>query len=195
MNLRRVWILIRRIIFFQLKVIQEEILPKGGSENVFCVEGYEADDIMAVVCRRLGGEIFLVSSDKDLFQLLNDRVSIFEIRKKRIYTEKDFLREWKIPPSLWAEVLAIAGCGSDNIRGIFGIGKKFAVKYLRGELGEKKCSLIRQGLSVIDRNRKLVTLPFERFPVDSVKVVEGNGIDFSVVMKSLANFGIRRIYY
>ena len=63
-------------------------------------------------------------------------------------------------PWYWGEVKAIAGCDGDNVKGIKGVGETFALKYLKGELSGKKFEDIEKSKGVIERNRKLVHLPF-----------------------------------
>jgi len=151
----------------QLKRLREDILVQAGMENIFFCEGYEADDLIAslVLNRRSNQEIIIVSSDNDLFQLLAPGVWLK--RAKDTYTHDRFMEEWGIAPFLWADVKAIAGCSSDGVIGIRGIGEKTAVKYLVGSLprDSKAYRLIEENRNVWQFNLPIVRLPMLGTPV------------------------------
>lgn len=152
----------RREFLEQVKKLRTEWLYEIGYQNVFAQEGYEADDIIASVCKYSLHErrAFIVSSDKDLYQLLSEDISIWKPHKKELYTKEDFQKEWRqLNPSDWYKVKSMAGCSSDNIKGIKGIGEITATKYLTGEK-------IRLGLTDkmlgydSSENDKLTKLPY-----------------------------------
>ncbi len=103
-------------------------------------EGFEADDIMgtlALQAKRAGLEVYLVSGDKDMFQLVNQDVRILHTHKdNKIYAEKEVREKFGIQPRLFVDVLALAGDSSDNIPGVPGVGEKTALSLVRqfGEL-------------------------------------------------------------
>jgi len=124
------------VSFAQFDELREGVLPRIGFRNVFMWEGYEADDIIANVVKerfRFEKEMVVVTTDDDLYQLL-DLCSLWDPYKKRLYTRADFIKEWGIDPIEWSMVKCLAGCSSDNVRGISGVGYKTAAKYLRKEL-------------------------------------------------------------
>jgi DNA polymerase-1 len=152
----------------QIKRLRKEILPGVGFRNVFVSRGFEADDLVAALALALakGDEAVIVASDKDFYQLLSKRVSIWNPMKRVLYTRKAFREEWGLErPSHWVTVKAIAGCGTDNVKGIEGVGERTACKYLNGTLkeGSAKWKAIKstEGLAVWNRNLRLVGLPFE----------------------------------
>ncbi len=112
-------------------------------------EGYEADDIMgtlAVQGKDAGLEIYLVTSDKDMFQLVGADVRILHTHKdNKIYGEKEVREEFGIEPRLFVDVLALGGDTSDNLPGVPGVGLKTALDLVR-EFGD-----LESVLSKIDR--------------------------------------------
>ncbi|MHB1545774.1 MAG: DNA polymerase I [bacterium] len=97
--------------------------------ETFKLEGYEADDLIARIVKIFEGSslsICIVSSDKDLKQLLSDDVFIYDALKNKTITYKSFEEENGIKPDEYRYVLALMGDASDNIPGIKGIGEKTA---------------------------------------------------------------------
>ncbi len=97
------------------------------------VPGFEADDIIATYARlgrEAGSEVIIVSSDKDLMQLIRDGVVMYDAVKGRPIGAKDVLEKFGVPPSKVAQVQALAGDSSDNVPGIPGIGVKTAAELI-----------------------------------------------------------------
>jgi DNA polymerase-1 len=92
--------------------------------------GFEADDIMgtfALQGEKAGLEVYLVTGDKDMFQLVNDNVKILQTHKdNRIFGVEEVKEQFAIEPRLFIDVLALAGDPTDNIPGVPGIGQKTA---------------------------------------------------------------------
>ena len=149
----------------QVQRLYRELLPEMGFRNVSKVKGYEADDIIAYYAERMPvrHQGIIVSSDNDLWQCLRPNVSWYSPTKKQTITFASFKEEWGIYPSDWSRVKAIAGCSSDGVVGIRGVGEKTAVSWMRGQLKEssKKYQAIMHGLDIVSRNMELVKLPFE----------------------------------
>lgn len=151
--------------FKQFSIIRKEVLSSIGFKNNFIFTGYEADDIIGSIIRDNPiVKTVIVSSDSDLFQLLSPFVKIY--RNKQTYSHFDFLQEWRIGSYRWIDVKAMAGCISDNIKGIEGIGEKTACKYLTRELNRKSkaFSSIIKSKDIIEKNKELVSLPFNGTP-------------------------------
>lgn len=144
----------------------KKLLPEMGFNNVFEQVGYESDDIIASLVKpSTNGNIIIdhpvvVSSDKDLYQLL-DWCSIYNITKKETYTKDLFVREYGIQPFRWKKIKSIAGCGSDNVKGLEGVGERTVIRYLKGELKEETKTWQRISTYDSDLTKKLVSLPFE----------------------------------
>ena len=138
-------------------------LPKFGFKNIFIQTGLEADDIIAAIAHNYNREFVIVSGDEDLYQLLKNNISMYSPKKKKIFTEHDFTKQYGITPKEWVMVKRIAGCRSDKVIGIDGIGEKRAIQYLKGTLGKntKGYQNILDGQHIIERNKTLVELPFE----------------------------------
>ena len=148
----------------QVKELKEKWLPKIGFKNCFEVDGYEADDLIAQVCLDSTKHVTIVSSDKDLLQCLRRRkVDVWCPRTGLIITADSFREEYGVPPQHWARVKAIAGCSTDDVPGVVGVGEKTAVRYLRHELNEKskKFQDIKNNQRIIHRNLDLVRLPLD----------------------------------
>ena len=103
--------------------------------STFRLKGYEADDLIAYIVnnfsKKLSIPTCIVSSDKDLKQLLSDQVFIYDALKNKIITARGFEEEYGIKPEEYLYVLALMGDASDNIPGIKGIGEKTALSLIK----------------------------------------------------------------
>jgi len=100
---------------------------------VFRLPGFEADDLMATIVEKLRGEditVYLVSRDKDLDQLLGERVRLFDpVKDEEVDVAR--MRENKgFGPDQAVEVQTLAGDSTDNVRGVEGVGIKTAAKLI-----------------------------------------------------------------
>jgi 5'-3' exonuclease len=157
--------------FSQFDELREEILPRIGLVNNYLVTGFEGDDLIASICKNNSGVFVIVTSDEDMYQLLDDRIHIYDLRKKQDYTTDNFLTDYNIPVSEWVYVKATAGCITDNVKGIEGVGEKTVIKYINKELKEttKAYQAIKNGMATIDRNYQLVILPLAGTPIIKLK--------------------------
>jgi 5'-3' exonuclease len=154
-------------LYRQVSILQQEVLPVLGFSNVWACEGFEADDLMASVAFRVPAEDFVVlaTDDSDLYQVLRENVVIYQVRKKKFIGQSRFRSQYQVDPTDWAFVKAIAGCRSDGVPGVPGVGEKTALKLLRNKR-EEALQLYRE---VIEKNLPLVKLPFEGVPHLQVK--------------------------
>ncbi len=115
---------------------------------VLKTEGYEADDVIGTVARKAaaaGIEAWMISSDKDLLQLVGDGIRMMDPMKNDTVYDPAKVEEFKgVPPERIADLLALVGDASDNIPGAPGIGEKGAVQLLR-EYGSLEALLERAG--------------------------------------------------
>jgi 5'-3' exonuclease len=150
----------------QFNEIRNTVLPYLGFNNNFIQTGLEADDLIASITINMAThpcEFIIVSTDKDLYQLLGTKVLMYSPRTKKTITSKQFKDKYGIPPSLWGNVKSIAGCDSDNVKGVKGVAELTAIKYLTATLPKhyKTCQAIttQEGQETINRNLPLVSLP------------------------------------
>jgi DNA polymerase-1 len=152
----------------QFDKLRDEILPGLGFADNHIAEGLEADDLIAKITAETKGDYYYVvaSRDNDLYQLLWKKCMIYDHVTKSIYTHWDFVEEWNMEPSKWALVKAIAGCTSDKVEGIKGVGEKTAAKFINGSLSTstKAHKSILDNKEVITRNLELVMLPHPKTP-------------------------------
>ena len=119
--------------------LMKELLDKMGIRH-YEAEGYEADDILGTVgriCAEKGWECIVVTGDKDSLQLVNDRVSVCNIKTRMgktetiLYTPEVFFEEYGFPPAGIVDLKALMGDTSDNIPGVPGIGEKTAMSLVQ----------------------------------------------------------------
>ncbi|WP_051228273.1 DNA polymerase I [Pleomorphomonas oryzae] len=101
--------------------------------NVACVEqiGFEADDLIATYAAEataVGADVTIVSSDKDLMQLVDDRVVLLDTMKDRRIGVPEVIEKFGVPPDKVVEVQSLAGDSVDNVPGVPGIGLKTAAQ-------------------------------------------------------------------
>lgn len=147
----------------QITQLRREVLPALGFRNVKVKRGYEGDDIIAYYAKKYTNkQVIIVSTDKDLYQLLTKNVSIFNPKTKQMYSVHDFTNEFGIKPNKWAKVKAIAGDSSDNIKGVWKVGEKTALKYIKGQLKTttKAYDNIKLSWDIVLKNLNLIELPY-----------------------------------
>lgn len=156
----------------QFTHIRNKLLPDLGFRNIYIQPGYEGDDHMArlVMQHYVTRKLVMATPDEDHLQLL-DFADMWSPVKKELINAESFSAKWHILPAEWAEVKAIAGCSSDEVEGVPGVGAKTAVKYLQGRMNPKTKTYqkIVNSYDIINRNRRLVTLPFPGTKLYKVK--------------------------
>ena len=111
------------------------------------LDGYEADDIIATYAKKVadaGGEVIIVSSDKDLMQLVNEQVCLLDPVKQIKICREQVIEKFGLGPERVVEIQALAGDSVDNVPGAPGIGIKTAVTLLT-EFGDLDTLLARAG--------------------------------------------------
>src|SRR6201997_1140725 len=114
-----------------------------------CLEqnGFEADDLIATYARlatERGATTTIVSSDKDLMQLVTDKVVMYDTMKDRRIGIAEVIEKFGVPPEKVVEVQALAGDSTDNVPGVPGIGIKTAAQLII-EYGDLEQLLARAG--------------------------------------------------
>lgn len=136
-------------------------------------EIYEADDILGMLSR-FGNErdmdVIIVSSDRDMYQLVNEHTFIFSYKNKELIDLDFIYQNYKLNPNQWIELKMLQGDRSDNIPGIPGIGEVTALKLMQnfgsidgiyshmGYHKPKTKELLKNGQSVLGLTRELVTI-------------------------------------
>ncbi len=108
---------------------------------------YEADDIIATYAKQAaaqGFEVTIVSSDKDLMQLIGDNIKMFDAMKNKDIGEAQVREKFGVAPEKVREVLSLIGDSSDNVPGVAGIGQKTAAELIN-EYGDLETLLSRAG--------------------------------------------------
>lgn len=120
----------------------EDLRPQFGlireatrAFNLPCIEldGYEADDLIATYAAQAeaaGGEVTIISSDKDLMQLVTENVSMYDSMKDRQIGVDEVIEKFGVKPDKMIDLQALTGDSTDNIPGVPGIGPKTAAQLL-----------------------------------------------------------------
>ncbi len=115
----------------QLPLIKEVV--KGYNISFFEQEGFEADDLIATLaCQfsKKGVEVIIVTDDKDMYQLVNERIKILSPRKEAILGRQELEELLGFEPSRIVDYMALAGDQVDNIPGVKGIGEVTALQLM-----------------------------------------------------------------
>ncbi|RPJ80525.1 MAG: DNA polymerase I, partial [Acidobacteria bacterium] len=135
---------------------------------------YEADDVIGTLARKAAGadlDVVIVTIDKDMFQLVNDRITILDTRTMLRLDRKGVEEKFGVPPEKVVDVLSLVGDSSDNIQGAPGIGDKGAKQLIqeygslenllehRDEVSRKTYrESLQQNEALIRQSRELVTI-------------------------------------
>lgn len=123
-------------LYEQINILKDYVLPKLGV-HVSYQEGLEADDFMFYLSERFkeadGEKNVIVSTDQDFYQLL-PVIDCYSPQTKVLMTRELAEETYDIDMEHWLKIKMIAGDSSDNIKGIKGVGKKTAIKFLKGML-------------------------------------------------------------
>ncbi len=185
----------------------EDLIPQFGiirqatqAFNLPCIEmeGYEADDLIATYARQAeaaGADVTIISSDKDLMQLVSNNVHMYDSMKDKQISIPEVIEKWGVPPEKMIDLQALTGDSTDNVPGIAGIGPKTAAQLLEqfGDLDtlleraseikqDKRRESIMAGREIVMLSRQLVTLKvdvpteaglddFQLHPQDGPKLV------------------------
>ena len=94
---------------------------------------YEADDLIATYAKMIvdaGAKVTVISSDKDLMQLVSNKIRLYDPMKSKVLGEKEVLEKFGVKPNQVIDVQSLAGDSSDNIPGVPGIGVKTAAELI-----------------------------------------------------------------
>jgi len=119
---------------------------------------YEADDLIATYAKQItdaGAKVTVISSDKDLMQLVSDKIRLYDPMKNKVIGEKEVLEKFGVKPNQVIDVQSLAGDSSDNIPGVPGIGVKIAAELINKY---KNLDTLLSKASEIPQNKRRETL-------------------------------------
>jgi DNA polymerase-1 len=155
-----------------------------------CLEqaGYEADDLIATYARQAverGATTTIVSSDKDLMQLVTDKVTMFDTMKDRRIGVAEVIEKFGVPPEKVVEVQALAGDSTDNVPGVPGIGIKTAAQLIV-EYGDLETLLKRAGEIKQPKRREALIENAEKARISRRLVLLDDKVKLEVPLDDLA---------
>jgi DNA polymerase I len=155
-----------------------------------CLEqgGFEADDLIATYAREAGergATATIVSSDKDLMQLVTDQVTMFDTMKDRRIGIAEVIEKFGVPPEKVVEVQALAGDSTDNVPGVPGIGIKTAAQLIV-EYGDLETLLQRAGEIKQPKRREALIENAEKARISRQLVLLDDKVKLDVPLDELA---------
>src|SRR4030095_844530 len=170
----------------QFPLIREAVRAFG----IPCLEqaGYEADDLIATYARiacEAGATATIVSSDKDLMQLVNDCVIMYDTMKDVRIGIPEVIEKFGVPPAKVIEVQALIGDSTDNVPGVPGIGVKTAAQLIV-EYGDLETLLQRAGEIKQEKRRAGLIENAEKARISRKLVLLDDKVDLEVPLDELA---------
>jgi DNA polymerase I len=155
-----------------------------------CLEqiGFEADDLIATYARlatERGATTTIVSSDKDLMQLVTDKVLMYDTMKDRRIGIPEVIEKFGVPPEKVVEVQALAGDSTDNVPGVPGIGVKTAAQLIV-EYGDLEQLLFRAGEIKQPKRRESLLENADKARISRQLVLLDDKVELDVPLDDLA---------
>ena len=119
---------------------------------------YEADDLLATYAKQIveaGAKATIISSDKDLMQLVSEKIRLYDPMKNKVLGENEVFDKFGVKPSQVIDVQSLAGDSSDNIPGVPGIGVKTAAELINKY---KTLDILLKNINEIPQNKRRETL-------------------------------------
>jgi DNA polymerase-1 len=166
----------------------EDLIPQFGlirhATRAFglpCIEmeGFEADDLIATYCRlacEAEADTTIVSSDKDLMQLVGPTVSMYDPMKDREIRVPEVIEKWGVPPEKMIDLQALTGDSVDNVPGVPGIGPKTAAQLLE-EYGDLETLLARASEIKQNKRRESIIENADKARVSKLLVTLKNDVE------------------
>jgi DNA polymerase-1 len=155
--------------------------------RIFEIPGYEADDLIGTIAKNAasqGSNVYIVTADKDMMQLVDDRIKVYDPMKDRIIDRTYVVEKFGVGPERVTEFMALTGDAVDNIPGVKGIGEKTAKELLASfpsidDLLEHPERISRERLrAMIMENRDMVLMSRQLATIDTAVPVEVSLSDF-----------------
>jgi DNA polymerase I len=169
--------------------------------------GYEADDIIATLAKQATSKVTIVSSDKDLMQLVDDQVSMYDPIKSKFIGLKEVEEKFGVTGSQLLSLMALMGDSSDNIPGIPGFGPKTALELIKqfGDLETlinnsseikqpRKRDLLITHQALLEVSYKLVSLAEDVKLVCTLDDFKKNTPNKDELFAFLTKYGFKRLY-
>ena len=119
---------------------------------------YEADDLIATYAKKIidaGAKVTVISSDKDLMQLVSDKIRLYDPMKNKVLGEKEVFEKFGVKPNQVIDVQSLAGDSSDNVPGVPGIGVKTAAELINKY---KTLNVLLKNIEKIPQTKRRATL-------------------------------------
>jgi DNA polymerase-1 len=119
---------------------------------------YEADDLIATYAKQIidaGAKVTVISSDKDLMQLVSDKIRLYDPMKNKVLGEKEVFEKFGVKPNQVIDVQSLAGDSADNIPGVPGIGVKTAAELINNY---KTLDVLLKNIEKISQTKRRETL-------------------------------------
>jgi DNA polymerase-1 len=158
--------------------------------NLACLEqeGFEADDLIATYTKQAveaGAKVTIVSSDKDLMQLVRDGVSMVDTMKNTVIGREGVKEKFGVYPEKMIELQALVGDSTDNVPGVPGIGPKTAA-HLLDEYGDLDTLLARAGEIKQQKRRENLVQNAEQARISRKLVTLSHDVPLAVPLDDLA---------
>ena len=149
-----------------------ELIEAWGYRCI-AIPGYEADDVIGTLATQSharGDDVWIVTGDKDFYQLVQPRIRILDVMKKRTLESAEVEESLGVPPELVIDLKALAGDSSDNVPGVAGVGIKTAAKYITkyggledvianaDNIGGKRGATVKEQADMARLSKTLVTI-------------------------------------
>ena len=143
------------------------------------LSNYEADDLIATYAKqisKLGAKVTVISSDKDLMQLVSKDIRLYDPMKNKVIGEKEVIEKFGVKPNQVIDVQSLAGDSSDNIPGVPGIGIKTAAELINKY--KDLDTLLNKASEIKQNKRRETLLENKEKALSQVEKVIRGGINF-----------------
>ena len=188
----------------QIEPLKEAVAALGWP--VLTVDGVEADDVIATLAeqaRRKGWHCIISTGDKDLAQLVDERVTLVNTMSNEILDAAGVKRKFGVAPERIVDYLALTGDAVDNVPGVAGVGPGYAAKWIAhygtldeviahaSEIEGKRGESLRRALAWLPMGRSLLTVKRDvELPVTLADLQDGKG-DPGKLQQLFAQYGFK----
>lgn len=174
----------------------EELIPQfpivreaAESLNLAILEkiGFEADDIIATLAKKYSREeyeVIIISSDKDLMQLIDDNVKMYDAMKNKMIGEPEVFEKFSVKPDKVLDVLSLMGDSSDNVPGVRGIGPKTAAELIN-QFGNLENIFLNLDQIKQDKRREMLREGEEKAKLSKILVSLKEDVELGITAEDL----------